>query len=274
MAQANTEITNSIGMKLTRIPKGTFMMGSPRNGLNDPPEKPNRWGPDEWDIERQHEVTLARDYFLGCFQVTQAQYYQIMGNNPSFFKGEKLAERDPQTNQLVKEVDNSNYPVDTISWHDAVEFCRKLSELPEEKAAGRVYRLPTEAEWEYACRAGSQAAYFFGDDPESLGDYAWFVRNSRNSTHPVGQKKPNAWGLYDMTGNVWEWCHDRYDKYPKQAVNDPAGPAEGSAAVIRGGSWHYDSEVCRSGFRSYYPLSCPYISLGFRVAMNSPEIPD
>jgi len=269
VSQANTEITNSIGMKLVLVPKGTFTMGLPVDQSDD---QRNGWPPDPWPPNIQHEVTLTRDYFLGAFQVTQAQYEQIMGNNPSFFQGDRVSWRVRET-PPKEGVDSCNHPVETISWYDAVEFCRKLSELPEEKAAGRVYRLPTEAEWEYACRAGSRGEFCFGDDPKSVGDYAW-VGWRTGSTFLVGHKKPNAWGLYDMHGNVWEWCHDRYDKYPKEAVTDPTGPEEGSSIVIRGGSWFSGEVVCRSGFRSYYPPSCTYISLGFRVAMNSPEIPE
>ncbi len=191
MAQADKEITNSIGMKLVLIPKGTFTMGSP------PSEEGSR------DDERQYEVTLTQDYYLGAFQVTQAQYEKVMGTNSSWFQGDRLTQPHPQIGRVVKEVDSSNHPVEQVSWEDAVEFCKKLSELSEEKKAGRVYRLPTEAEWEYACRAGSKTAYSFGESSKSLGDYAWFGNGGSATTRPVGQKQPNAWGLYDMHGNVW-----------------------------------------------------------------------
>jgi formylglycine-generating enzyme required for sulfatase activity len=186
------EITNSIGMKLVLIPKGTFTMGSPENEAG------------RIEDEGEHQVTISRDYYLGVYEVTQEQYEQVMGTNPSYFQGDHVAERDPKTG-VVKEIDSSNHPVEQVSWEDAVEFCERLSELPEEKAAGRVYRLPTEAEWEYACRAGTNTKYSFGDDEGQLGDYAWFEANS-GGTHPVGQKQPNAWGLYDTHGNVFEWC--------------------------------------------------------------------
>jgi formylglycine-generating enzyme required for sulfatase activity len=132
---------------------------------------------------------------MGVHEVTQAQYEQVMGVNPSQFKG-------------------ANNPVETVRWEDAVGFCRNLSELPAEKAAGRVYRLPTEAEWEYACRAGTTTNYSFGYNDSDLGLYAWYAVNSGGRTHPVGGKKPNSWGLYDMHGNVWEWCQDRFAPYP------------------------------------------------------------
>jgi len=271
MTQGPQEIINSIGMKLVLIPNGTFMMGSP------PSEK------DRCNNERQHEVTISKDYYLGAFEVTQAQYEKVMGTNPSHFQGQKPAEKisakkHPQTGETIEEekiipVDSSNHPVEGVSWKDAVEFCKKLSELPEEMKAGRVYRLPTEAEWEYACRAGSQTAFHFGDDPGSLGDYGWFYSNSGGQTHPVGQKKPNAWGLYDMHGNVWEWCSDWYGAYPKVAVTDPCGLKKGSYRVIRGGSLEFDAKYCRSAIRRRFNTTLGLSQDGFRVALSSPGIP-
>ena len=249
-AQAPKEITNSIGMKLVLIPKGTFMMGSPAS----------EQGRD--DDETQHEVTISEDYYLGVFEVTQGQYEKVMGTNPSYFP-----------KRVIGKSDSSMYPVEKVSWEDAVEFCKKLSELPEEKKAGRVYRLPTEAEWEYACRAGSKAAYSFGANSKSLGDYAWFGENSGRQTHPVGEKKANAWGLYDMHGNVWELCSDWYGEYPKGAVSDPSGPNEGSDRVIRGGGWFNGAANCRSAFRISFVPSLRYDILGFRVALSSSGIP-
>jgi formylglycine-generating enzyme required for sulfatase activity len=244
-AQTPKEITNSIGMKLVLIPKGTFMMGSPAS------EKGRQ------KDETQHEVTIRKDYYLGVHEVTQSEYQQVMNKNPSNFQGEKI------------KGDSSPHPVDQMSWNDAVEFCKRLSELPEEKKAGRVYRLPTEAEWEYACRAGSTTAYSFGESSQSLGDYAWFSNNSDDRTHPVGQKKPNAWGLYDMHGNVFEWCSDWYAEYPKGAVSDPAGPKEGSSRVGRGGSWSNFAAGCRSAFRIRGNPVVSFDYFGFRLALSS-----
>jgi formylglycine-generating enzyme required for sulfatase activity len=260
VAQVSKEITNSIGITLVLIPKGTFQMGSP------PGEK------DSQVDERQHEVTISEDYYLGAFELTQAQYLKVMGNNPSIFQGDKVAERDPQTNQVVKNVDSSNHPVEQVYWHDAIEFCRRLSALPEEKAAGRVYRLPTEAEWEYACRAGSQTKYSFGDNESQLGDCAWYNQNACRQTHPVGEKKPNAWGLYDMHGNVWEWCSDWYGDYPEGDLRDPAGAREGTRRVGRGGGWSLGAEYCRSANRADLLPSYRNRSLGqgIRVALNFP----
>jgi formylglycine-generating enzyme required for sulfatase activity len=229
-------------MKLVLIPKGTFTMGSPKSEAG------------RSDGELQHEVTISQDYYLGVYEVTQAQYEQVMGKNPSRFKGPRN-------------------PVEQVSWDDVVKFCERLSELPEEKKAGRVYRLPTEAEWEYACRAGSKTAFSFGDNSESLGDYAWFGDNSNGKTHPVGEKKPNAWGLYDMHGNVWEWCSDRYDDYPKGAVTDPVGPKEGSYRVFRGGGWDFEAAFCRSAYRNGYSSLNRYYHSGFRLALSPSGIP-
>jgi len=254
-------LTNSIDMKLVLISKGTFMMGSP----------PDEKGSEE--DERRHEVTISRDYHLGMHEVTQAQYKKIMGKNPSHFQGDAVAERHPETNRVVKDVDSANHPVEQVSWEDAVEFCQRLSALPEEKKAGRVYRLPSEAEWEYACRAGSQMAYSFGSDEKSLVNFGWYDSNSKGMTHAVGLKKANAWGLYDMHGNVFEWCADWYGEYPKGSATDPRGPEVGSRRVDRGGCWYFDAVYCRSAGRFRRGPSFRDDFLGFRVALSSSGIP-
>ena len=248
-AQAPKEITNSIGMKLVLVPKGTFMMGSPESeqGRNE--------------NETQHEVTISKDYYLGVYEVTQAQYEKVMGKNLSYFQGAKVGN------------ENADLPVENVSWDEAVKFCKKLSALPEEKKAGRVYRLPTEAEWEYACRAGSKTAYSFDDEEGLLPEYGWFSRNSSRRTHTVGLLEPNAWGLHDMHGNVWEWCSDWYEEYPKGAVSDPTGPKEGSYRVLRGGCWGNEAADCRSAFRSGYDPSLRFNGLGFRLALSPSGIP-
>jgi len=222
-------------MKFKLIPAGMFTMGYASGE----------------DFETPHEVTLTEPFKMGVHEVTQAQYVQVMGVNPSLskFKG-------------------GNKPVVMVSWEDAVEFCRRLSELPAEKAAGNVYRLPTDAEWEYACRAGTTTMYSFGDDESDLGDYAWLPGNSGNKTHPVGRKQPNAWGLYDMHGNVFEWCQDWYVDYPSGSVTDPTGPAVGSSRVCRGGGWDRPAEFCRSAFRVSNKPSLRGSSNGFRVCLS------
>ena len=250
-------ITNSIGMKLVLIPKGTFLMGSPPDEIGSK------------DDERRHEVTITRDYYMGVYEVTQAQYNKVMGRrNPSHFQGDRVAERHPQTNRVLKDVDSSNHPVERVSWEEAVEFCIKLSALPEERKAGRVYCLPTEAQWEYACRAGSTTAYNYGNNLGSLCDYAWYIDNSAGKTHAVGQKKPNAWGLYDMHGNVWEWCSDWFDDnyYTQSPKYNPQGPDKGSDGVRRGGSWINPADDCRSANRSRIIPDFRYSNLGFRVS--------
>ena len=248
-SQPPKEITNSIGMKLVLIPKGTFMMGSPES------EQGRK------EDENQHEVTISKDYYLGVSEVTQGQYEKVMEKNPSHFQGAIVGN------------ENADLPVENVSWDDAVEYCKKLSELPDEKKVGRVYRLPTEAEWEYACRAGSKTAYSFDDEEGLLSEYGWFRRNSSDRTHTVGLLEPNAWGLYDMHGNVWEWCSDWYEEYPKGAVSDPTGAKEGSLRVDRGGSWRYEAAVCRSAIRLRVNPSFRDDRSGFRVALSPSGIP-
>ena len=176
-----------------------------------------------------NEVKMDQDFYLGKYPVTQQQWEAVMGNNPSNFKGGSL-------------------PVETVSWDDAQIFIQKLNQLSGKK----LYRLPTEAEWEYACRAGTTSEYYFGDDASQLGEYAWFGGNSGQTTHPVGQKKPNEWGLYDMAGNVWEWTDSWYD-------------SSRSFRVIRGGSWYSDSESCRSAYGTSLTPVYRYTYVGFRL---------
>jgi formylglycine-generating enzyme required for sulfatase activity len=235
-------VTNSIGMKLVWILAGEFMMGydNPFSFYNrDSYEKP------------VHKVKLTKGFWMGVHEVTQSQYQAVMGNNPSCFKGD-------------------NNPVEQVSWDDAVEFCKKLS-----KKEGKTYTLPTEAQWEYACRAGSTTEYSFGDSESSLGDYAWHEGNSGGKTHPVGTKKANKFGLYDMYGNVSEWCLDWSWGYPEGTSIDPEGPKSGTGLilrerVLRGGSWLYaDPMYCGSAMRYCGPPGNGDSSCGFRVvALN------
>jgi len=222
-----------VTMKLALIPAGKFMMGS----LDSEKGRSKDEGP-------QHEVTLSKPFYMGVTEVTQAQYEAVMGTNPSHFKG-------------------ATNPVEKVPWEDATEFCKKLSEKTRQAV-----RLPTEAEWEYACRAGTTTRFSFGDEDSILGDYAWYDSNSGGTTHPVGQKKPNAWGLYDMHGNVYEWCADWYGDYPKGAVTDPQGPASGAVLVLRGGSWLNDPWRCRSGCRDWFTPVSFSDAFGFRVVVS------
>jgi len=236
-------IVNSVDMVLIPIPAGKFRMGSPDSDTQ------------ALDVEKpQHLVQISTPYYLGMTEVTQAQYQRVMDKNPSLFQG----------------ADN---PVENVSWNSAVEFCRRLSQRPEEQAAGNVYRLPTEAEWEYACRIGMTTGYVFGEDRKPLAKYAWFGDNSNQRTHRVGQKMPNPWGLYDMHGNVFEWCHDCYIDFSPGAVTDPTGPivATGSLSnrVLRGGSWQYPAWFSRSVYRGSGTPVGRNSDLGFRVLRSS-----
>jgi len=216
-------------MELVLIRPGTFTMGS-ENCSNATP----------------HKVTITKPFYLGKHEVTQEQWQAVMGGTPSQFKGAKN-------------------PVEKVSWDDCQLFLREL----QEKVPGQRFRLPTEAEWEYACRAGSTTKYCYGDDDVRLGACAWYSSNSDETTHPVGEKKPNAWGLYDMLGNVREWCADWFGDYPSGEVADPTGPASGSGRVARGGAWYSDASAARSAYRIRYAPSARYYYCGFRVVVEA-----
>jgi formylglycine-generating enzyme required for sulfatase activity len=229
------DLGSGVSMKLVRIEPGTFTMGSPTSELG------------RLDDENQHQVTISKPFQMGTTEVTQDQYEAVVGNNPSRFKG-------------------ARNPVERVSWDDAAGFCKKLS-----AKTGKTIRLPTEAEWEYACRAGGKAKFSFGDADGDLGAYAWYGSLISGETHPVGQKKPNAWGLHDMHGNVREWCADWYGDYPTNAVNDPRGPARGSARVVRGGSCNdFVPDSCRSARRLRSAPDYRSDSGGFRVVLQAP----
>jgi len=255
-------VTSSIGMRLARIPAGEFLMGS---DSSDPDARE--------DEKPQHRVRITRPFYLGVYEVTQEEYQKVMGSNRCFF-----SPAGPGKDKVAG-LNTARLPAEQVRWLDAVAFCRKLSELPAERLAGRVYRLPTEAEWEYACRAGTTTPFHFGDSLSSL-------QANFNGNHPygkaakgpflvrttaVGSYAPNAWGLYDMHGNVWEWCADWYGRtyYHESPTDDPAGPATGSTRVIRGGEWYGDARDCRSAFRyADLPEGIFYV-MGFRVVMTS-----
>jgi formylglycine-generating enzyme required for sulfatase activity len=222
-----------LNLEMAYIRPGTFTMGNENGDSNEKP------------LTR---VTLTRAYWLGKTEVTQGQYEALMGNNPSNFKN---AGRDA--------------PVETVSWDEAMQFCRKLTE--RERQAGRLpegyeYTLPTEAQWEYACRAGTT-----GDYAGNLAAMAWYSQNCGDTTHAVGQKQANAWGLYDMHGNVWEWCRDWYGSYPGGSGADPTGPSSGAARVFRGGSWDVVADYCRSAFRLPSGPGGRSPAMGFRLAL-------
>ncbi|MEZ4524627.1 MAG: formylglycine-generating enzyme family protein [Desulfobacterales bacterium] len=199
------------------------------------------------DGGERHRVILTKGFFMQTTPVTQRQWKEMAGSNPSQFR------------------DCDDCPVETVSWDDVNEFVILLNR----KAGTDRFRLPTEAEWEYACRAGSETAYCFGDDHRHLGKYAWFDRNSGEKTHPVAQKKPNAWGLYDMHGNVCEWCQDWYDYYSEMTVTDPVGDSSGYRRIFRGGSWKFDAQRSRSAYRGRVYPDTRHPVLGFRLVLMS-----
>ena len=267
-------IVNGIGMIMVPIPAGEFQMGSPDSDRDpdtlfglpiqlDPAEAPDRIAE-----KPQHLVKIMKPFYLSVHEVTQQQYEDVMGVRPW------------QGNDIVQ--DGPNYPAELVTYDDAVEFCRKLSEQE-----GVKYHLPTEAQWEYACRAGTTTDYSFGDDLSELGKYAWYFNEkqvsqkiketmkslniSEVSARRVGQKKPNPWGLYDMHGNVSEWCQDWYAPYgSEKVVSDPMGPAQGGRRVLRGGSCLSDALRMRSAYRHGGDLASRFSGVSFRVARTYP----
>jgi len=243
------DLGDGVTLKVVLIPRGVFRLGS-----NDSAEELKRiyTEPNHYDCERPlHEVGITTPFYIGVTPVTQAEYVAVMGKNPSHFTGFFGKRRD-------------NQPADNMSWNDATEYCKKVSL----KAAGGT-RLPTEAEWEYGCRAGATSRFSFGDSEGDLGDYAWYDRNSDGKTHPVGTKKPNGWGLYDMHGNVWEWCQDWYDEnyYGESPKEDPKGPAAGQFRVMRGGSWCDPPWRVRCSYSGGFAPERGSSAVGFRVVV-------
>jgi len=246
----NEDFTNSLGMAFNYIEPGTFLMGSP-------PDEPGRY-----DNETQHQVTLTQGYYMQTTPVTQGQWVAVMGDNPSWFFN-----------------CGNNCPVEGVSWYCVQDFIEALNVL---EGTDR-YALPTEAQWEYAARADSTTAFANGQithigsgyDPvlDSMG-WCWCnsepdhsSRSDGKGTHPVAQKKPNAWGLYDMHGNVWEWVADWYGTYPYSAVKNPTGPSSGTTRVVRGGSWYNITRACRSANRNYCTPGVRSYDHGFRLVL-------
>jgi formylglycine-generating enzyme required for sulfatase activity len=232
------DLGEQVTMKLTLIPAGKFVMGSPSHEAGR--------GEDEGP---QREVTISKPFYMGIHEITQGQYEVIMGSNPACFKG-------------------ATRPVERVSWEDATEFCRRLSQK-----TGKKVTLPTEAQWEYACRAGSTTRFCFGDDAKQLAAYARYGQGVEEGTAPVGMGKPNAWGLYDMHGNVWEWCSDWYAKsYANLPLVDPTGLNSGQTRVLRGGCWYlsFTPAYCRSACRyDISPGGSGGNLCGFRVIVDS-----
>jgi formylglycine-generating enzyme required for sulfatase activity len=229
------DLGGGVKLEMVLIPAGEFLMGSPdseRGAAND--EKP------------QHRVRITQPFYMGKYPVTQEQWTAVMGDNPSHFKGAKN-------------------PVEWVSWEDCLRFLRRLNE----KAGGGKWQFPTEAQWEYACRAGSTTIYCFGNEESGLDDYGWYDKNSGGKSHPVGEKKPNAWGLYDMNGSIWQWVLDWYDPayYAHSPTDDPAGPATGTERVSHGGSWASPARSARSANHGRIEADHHGSHLGFRASM-------
>ena len=223
---------NGVSFKMVYVEGGTFTMGctGEQGGDCDSDEKPT------------HRVTLP-GYYMGETEVTQALWKAVMGSNPSYFKGDNL-------------------PVEGVSWNDCQEFIRKLNQL-----TGKTFRLPTEAQWEYAARGGNKSNGYKYAGGNSVGNVAWYGDNSSSQTHPVKSKQPNELGLYDMSGNVWEWCSDWYGSYGSAAQTNPQGPSSGSTRVLRGGSWYTYAWVCRVSRRSFNYPDYRFINIGFRLSL-------
>ena len=235
-------LPGELRLNMVWITPGNFQMGSPTNE------------PGRYDDETQHQVTFTVGYWLGKYEVTQVQWEAVMKHNPSSFK--KIGK---------------GAPVENVSWEDAMDFCKKLTAV--EKTAGRLpagydFSLPTEAQWEYACRAGTTTRFYTGNYKGDLDRAGWYNENAGSTTHQVGRKQANAWGLYDMHGNVWEWCYDRYGDYPQDSVTDPTGAPSGTNRVRRGGSWDNDDKRCRVANRRRKNVDYRSNNLGFRLALR------
>ena len=246
------ESKSESGDEMVKLPGGSFIMG------------------DENEIDATpHEIFLS-PFYIDKNLVTQAEYERVMGENPSRWKG-------------------GDNPVEQVRWSDAVKYCNKRSAMEglepcydlqswQCNFAANGYRLPTEAEWEYACRAGTKMAYYFGDSPSKLSNHAWFEDNSGGKPRPVGGKPANPWGLHDMHGNLWQWCNDFYqvDYYQQSPEKDPRGPKSGETKVVRGGAWKFSADSCRSGYRynenpGYADVCFGYDIYGFRCVRAAPE---
>ncbi len=268
----STLTTRSLGMTLIKVPPGEFWMGSPSSDTAAQPDERPR-----------HLVRISRPFYLGEKEVTVGQFRRFVeatgyrttaedpdGGGRTFNVKTRTIESNSEFNWRhpdgIRHQDDQE-PVVQLSWRDAVAFCDALTRIE-----GRPIRLPTEAEWEYACRAGTSSRWSSGDDPESLMPFAWTLKNARYRFHKVGTRRPNPWGLRDMHGNVWEWCSDWYGPYEQATAVDPTGPPSGSNRVLRGGSFDWDKvERTRSASRLPHPPGCSYYNFGFRVC--SPVVP-
>ena len=233
-SEISIPVSNGITIDMVKVEAGTFKMGA-----TSEMKKPFKWE------KPVRQVTLTNDYYMGKYEVTQALWQTVMGSNPSRFKG------------------SNNLPVECVSWDDCQEFIRKLNIM-----TGRSFRLPTEAEWEYAARGGKKSCGYQYSGSSNILDVAWYWDNSLDGTHVVGMKQANELGLYDMTGNVFEWCKDWYGAYRSSSLINPAGTASGADRVCRGGGWGSSMRCCRSSYRDYYPPNYRYGNLGFRLVLS------
>jgi formylglycine-generating enzyme required for sulfatase activity len=253
--EVQDEIVNSYGMRLKLIKPGTFLMGSPTGEEGK-----------EADEQPQHLVQITRPFYLGVYPVTQTEYVQVTGQkNPSWFSNEGGGK------SKVEGLDTSRFPVENVSWNEAVAFCETLNRLDGNKPAGWKYALPTEAEWEYACRTKTTTAYFFGRDANDLGNYAWYGVNAEGRTHTVGTRLPNPCGLCDINGNVYQWCDDWYNYYyyTRSPQKDPQNSEDsGGIRALRGGSWYDIAEHCRSARRLPIAPEWRQNVYGFRVCVR------
>ncbi|MBI5818437.1 MAG: SUMF1/EgtB/PvdO family nonheme iron enzyme [Verrucomicrobia bacterium] len=235
-AAGQPSFVNVVKIRMVLIPAGEFDMGSPKS---------ESW---RYSEESLHHVTITRPFYMGATEVTQAQFAAVMRRNPSYYKG-------------------ANLPVEHVTWNDAVEFCRRLSFMDS-----RTYRLPTEAEWEYACRAGSDGKFYSGENDADLFKAAWVGSVSNSRTHPVATLAPNRFGLFDILGNVYEWCADYYDAnyYVRSPKTDPPGPPKGAERVIRGGAYNESIQNARCAYRTGKDPMKTQANLGFRIACDVP----
>jgi formylglycine-generating enzyme required for sulfatase activity len=235
-AAGQPSFVNTIGIRMVLIPAGEFDMGSPKS---------ESW---RYSEETLHHVTITQPFYLGATEVTQAQFAAVMRRSPSYYKGADL-------------------PVEHVTWFDAVEFCKRLNFMDK-----RAYRLPTEAEWEYACRAGTDDKFYSGDNDADLFKAAWVGGVSSSRTHPVAKLAPNNFGLFDMLGNVYEWCGDFYDMnyYARSPKRDPRGPSQGTERVIRGGAYNEYLQNVRCAYRTGKEPTKTQANLGFRIACDVP----
>jgi formylglycine-generating enzyme required for sulfatase activity len=261
--EKNNFIIEEINLEMIKCPAGSFMMGSPESESG------------REECEKQLKVIISKSFYIGKYPVTQKQYQAIIGINPSFFMSDYSNRTIGCNDKRINLITNENNPVDSVNWNNAKEFCEILNArfnniIPH----GYMFDLPTEAQWEYACRADTTTALdsgkniiYVADKCQNLDEVAWYYENSGGQTHEVGQKSPNNWGIYDMLGNIREWCRDWSGNYTEDTIIDPKGANHGSDRVIRGGSWDDFGNICRSAYRGSWPGNWKDKRFGFRLAL-------